>query len=167
MLNILSSTPSINEFIQGNCDFFPTSIEISIRRKSEFRSFRNNISYPRFRNNFQITSNYMASSRIAIHWVFTISGIRSASINIKIWNKFIKIKNDWSYRFVIFIAYYRCFRILKISRNGWDHRTVPEDTRQIYKIHSSFNERYLDVMTFVINFRIDVRTKSMLSITSS
>ena len=29
------------------------------------------------------------------------------------------------------------------------------------------SERYLDVMTFVINFRIDVRTKSMLSITSS
>ena len=31
--------------------------------------------------------------------------------------KFVKIKNDTSYRFVIFIAYYRCFRMLKLSRN--------------------------------------------------
>ena len=77
----------------------------------------------------------------------------------------LKLKNDRSYWFVIFIANYRCFRILKISKNGWDHQTVLEDTRQIYKIHTSINERYLNVMTFVINFRIDVRMKSMLSIT--
>ena len=67
MLNILSFTPSITEFIQGSSDFFPTFIEINIRRKSVLRSFRNNISYPRIRNNLYIASNYMTSSRIAIH----------------------------------------------------------------------------------------------------
>ena len=92
----------------------------------------------------------MTSGRIAIHWVFTIPGIRSASINIKIWNKFIKIKNDRSYRFVIFIANYRCFRRLKISRNGRDHRTVPEDIRQIYKIHTSINERYWKIIGVIM-----------------
>ena len=35
MLNILSLTPSITEFIQGSSDFFPTFIEINIRNTTE------------------------------------------------------------------------------------------------------------------------------------
>ena len=35
MLNILSLTPSITEFIQGSSDFFPTFLEINIRNTTE------------------------------------------------------------------------------------------------------------------------------------
>ena len=80
---------------------------------------------------------------------------------------FIKIRNDRYNRFVIFIANYECFSIAKISRNGWNNRIVPEDTRQINKTHSFINERNFDKVTFAIIFIIDVTMKSMLRISSS
>ena len=55
--------------------------------------------------------------------------------------------------------------VRKISRNRYHNLIVPEDTRQIK--YPFMNGRNLDKNPFVINFRIDVRTKSMLSITSS
>ena len=59
---------------------------------------------------------------------------------------------------------YFFFSILKISWNERNNRTVPED---INKINPFMYERNFDKITFVITFRIDVRTKSMLSITCS
>ena len=55
-------------------------------------------------------------------------------------------------------VFYGCFSIAKISRNN---RIVPEDTKQINKIHPFINERNFDKITFVINFRIGVRTKNL------
>ena len=52
MFNILSLTPSITEFIQGSSNFIPTFIEINIKRKSVFRSFRNYISDSKIINLF-------------------------------------------------------------------------------------------------------------------
>ena len=139
--------------------------EINIRRKSVFQSFKNYISDSRIRNYFQISSDYMTCCWTAIH--FTISGLRSICINIEIWNKLIKIyKNDSSNRFVILIANHKGFHALKISWNGRNKRIVPEDTRQINKIHPFIYERNFNKIMFVINFRMDVRAKSMLSITS-
>ena len=61
---------------------------------------------------------------------------------------------------------YSSLYLLKSILEG-NNRIVPEDTKQVKKIHPFIYERYFDKITSVINFRIDVGKKSMLSITSS
>ena len=50
---------------------------------------------------------------------------------------------------------------------GRTHKCMLKNTRQTNKFHSFINERNFDKVAFMINFGIDVRTESMLSITPS
>ena len=88
-------------------------------------------------------------------------------MNVKIRNKFIEIKYSVSNGLVIFITNYWWFRILEISRYRRSNRSVLKDTRQVNKFNSFIYERNFYEMSFVIYFRIDKWTESMLSITSS
>ena len=81
-------------------------------------------------------------------------------------NKFIEIKYSVSYGLVIFITNYRWFRILEISRYRRSNGSVLKDTRLVNKFNSFIYERNFYEMSFVICFRIDKWTESMLSITS-
>ena len=72
-----------------------------------------------------------------------------------------------SFYFVIFITNYWWFRILEVSRYRRSNGSVLKDTRQINKFNSFIYEGNFYEMSFVICFRIDKRTESMLSITSS
>ena len=88
-------------------------------------------------------------------------------MNVKIRNKFIEIKYSAFYGPVIFITNYRWFRILERSRYRRSDGSVLKDTRLVNKFNSFIYERNFYEMSFVICFRIDKWTDSMLSITSS
>ena len=88
-------------------------------------------------------------------------------MNVKIRNKFIEIKYSVSNGLVIFITNFRWFRILKLSRYRRSNGSVLKDTRSVNKFNSFIYERNFYEMPFVICFRIDKWTESMLSITSS
>ena len=86
-------------------------------------------------------------------------------MNAKIRNKFIEIKYSVSNGLVIFTTNYRWFRILEISRYRRSNGSVLNDTRLVF--NSFIYEGNFYEMPFVICFRIDKWTESMLSITSS
>ena len=73
----------------------------------------------------------------------------------------------FSYGLVIFITSYRWFRVLEISRYRRSNGSILKDTRKVNKFNSFIYERNFYEMPFVICFRIDKWTESMLSITSS
>ena len=89
-------------------------------------------------------------------------------MNVKIRNKFIEIKYSVSNGLVIFITNYWWFRILEISRyrrsNGSSLKILG---KSINSIPLFIYERNFYELPFVIYFRIDKWTESMLSITSS
>ena len=88
-------------------------------------------------------------------------------MDVKIRHKLIEIEDRVSDRFVILVTNYWWRRILEVIRYRRSNRPILKNTRQIYKIHSSINERDFDKMSLVIDFSIDKWTESMLSITSS
>ena len=75
-------------------------------------------------------------------------------MNVKIRNKFTEIKYRVSYGLVIFITNYWWFRILEISRYRRSNGSVLKE--------GNFYE-----IPFVVCFRIDKWTESVLSITSN
>ena len=105
--------------------------------------------------------------RINKFGIFTISWIRNVCMNVKIRNKFIEIKYSVSNGLVIFITNYRWLRILEISSYRRSNVSVLKDNRYVNKFNSFIFERNFYEMPFVICFRIDKWTESMLSITSS
>ena len=86
-------------------------------RKVIFRSFRNDRTDSRFRNNLHISSDNMTSWLITKFRILTLSRIRRASFNIKIRNYLDKIK--YYDRFVIIVTNNRGFRIFEIRRNKY------------------------------------------------
>ena len=86
-------------------------------------------------------------------------------MNVNIRNKFIENKYSVSYGRVIFITNYRWFRILEISRYRRSNGSVLKNTRLVNKFNSFIYERNVFEMPFVICFRIDKWTESVLSIT--
>ena len=84
-------------------------------------------------------------------------------MNVKIRNKFIEIKYSVFYGLVIFITNYRWFRILEINR----YRRSSGSVLKVNKFNSFIYERNFYEMPFVICFRIDKWTESMLSIRSN
>ena len=141
--------------------------EIDTRRKPVFWTLRNYVTNSRIWNDFQISSHYMTGCRINKFGIFTISWLRSVCMNVKIRNKFIEIKYSVSNVLVIFITNYWWFRILEISRYRRSNGSVLKDTRQVNKFNSFIYERKFYEMPFLICFRIDKWTESMLSITSN
>ena len=66
--------------------------------------------------------------------------------------------------FVIFIAIHTPMIIIVIWNRG-NHRFILKDTMQIDKLHTFVNEWNFDKMSFIVDLRIDIRTKEMLNIT--
>ena len=109
ILNTLSFTPSITEIIQCRCNLLSTLVEINVGGESIFWTFRNNFANSRIGNYLKIYSNYMSGCLINIICIFAISRLMSVSIDIKIRNKFIEIKNSISDWFIIFVTNNRRF----------------------------------------------------------
>ena len=77
-------------------------IKIYMIRKFVFWAIINYFTNPWIWNDFKISCNDMSSCRITKHGAFTISRVKGISIYVKIWNKFIEIKNSISFGLVIF-----------------------------------------------------------------
>ena len=87
-------------------------------------------------------------------------------MDVKIKIKFIEIKYSVSYGLIILITNNRWFRILEINMYRRSNGYVLKDTREVNKFNSFIYERNFYEMPFVICFRIDKWTESMLSISS-
>ena len=70
-------------------------------------------------------------------------------------------------RFVIFITDDMSLSIIKAIRNRRNYQFIFKDTMPIDKFHIFFNKWNFDKMEFMVDLRIDIRTKKMLDITPS
>ena len=139
-----------------------------MRRESISSAFEKYRTVSRIRNNFQIPHNRSTGWLITKFRVFAISRTRSFSSNIKISDQFIEMKYQYDIhnKRVVFITNNRQFFVFKTV---WYRRLnciASKYAGKIDEIDTLIYKRNLYMVSYVI-LRVSVRTKNMLSVTSS
>ena len=132
-LNMFSTTPFNTKILYSLSNLTSTRMKIYQGRYSVFRTFIQKRSQTFIFDYLEITSNNMASWRIAQFRGGTISTVRYIIIYIKVGHNLIVIENNIPDGFVIFN--YRWFCVFKVFRDRFDYIFVSKYTLEVNKVN--------------------------------